>query len=441
MRSSKNLFISAALALLLNSGLAGAEVSGTVTNKTTNSGSSGDTVALVDIQAGMAVAASTTTDSSGRYTLKTPGMGAYLVRVTHQGASFFIAAPQGETPGDVTVYDVAAKVDGVGVDADMFLIEAAGGMLRIHERILIRNTSLPPKAQFSDKTFEVALPAGAELDMASTSRPGGMSTTTRLVPLAEKGHYTFNTPIQPSQGEKETMFELQYHLAYNGKYIFRPALLTPADHLIVYLPLGMELGSAQGASFQATPEDPKVQTFVARNVTPGQAIAFTVSGEGQMQASSAQSDLSGSARAEDSLPGHDGISASIGAPDRLAQYKGWILGVLALLLAGSLAFLLWRGRARSKSIGISGNERPSSVPQESPRGSPTSHAIIGNVIPAGGSALLDTLKEELFRIEKERLTGNLSEGEYSNIKVGIEAVLKRLMRESGSITEPANKLP
>jgi hypothetical protein len=36
-----------------------------------------------------------------------------LVRVTHQGAGYFIAAPQGGAPGDIPVYDVAAKVQGV----------------------------------------------------------------------------------------------------------------------------------------------------------------------------------------------------------------------------------------------------------------------------------------------------------------------------------------
>src|SRR5487761_2672439 len=126
------------LALLLAGAMAhAATITGTVTNKTTGKPSAGDSVVLVDVQAGMADAATATTDAQGHYSLQSPGMGAYLIRVNHQGATYFIAAPQGSGPGDVTVFDVAPKLDNVGIDADMLLIEGAGGMLRVQERYLV----------------------------------------------------------------------------------------------------------------------------------------------------------------------------------------------------------------------------------------------------------------------------------------------------------------
>src|ERR1017187_10318355 len=94
-----------ALALLLTGGLAqAASITGTVTNKTNNKPSAGDTVVLVDVQAGMSEAATATTNSSGKYSLDAPAMGPYLIRVNHQGGTYFIAAPQGVAPGDVNVY-------------------------------------------------------------------------------------------------------------------------------------------------------------------------------------------------------------------------------------------------------------------------------------------------------------------------------------------------
>jgi hypothetical protein len=48
----------------------------------------------VDVQAGMAEVAHATTDARGKYTLTLPGNSPYLIRVTHQGAGYFIAAPQ-----------------------------------------------------------------------------------------------------------------------------------------------------------------------------------------------------------------------------------------------------------------------------------------------------------------------------------------------------------
>src|SRR3954466_13929958 len=79
-----------------------AAVTGTVTNKTTGKPSAGDDVVLVDVQAGMNEAATAKTDSNGQYSLQVPAggnLGAYLVRVSHQGATYFIAAPQGGTGG------------------------------------------------------------------------------------------------------------------------------------------------------------------------------------------------------------------------------------------------------------------------------------------------------------------------------------------------------
>ena len=99
-----------------------ATVAGTVTDKTTGKPAAGDVVVLVDVQAGMREVAHATTDASGHYQIDEPGSGPYLVRVTHQGAGYFIAAPQGGGPGDITVYDVAAKVDGVSIEADVLEI-------------------------------------------------------------------------------------------------------------------------------------------------------------------------------------------------------------------------------------------------------------------------------------------------------------------------------
>lgn len=204
MRSPRFSFVSLVFTSLTSVALANAaSFTGTVTNKTNGKPSAGDTVVLVDVQAGMSDAASATTNSAGKYTLESPGMGPYLIRVNHQGGTYFIAAPQGGGAGDITVYDVAAKVDGVGIDADMLLVEAGGGMLRVHERYLVRNASLPPKAQFSNNTFEVVIPTDAELDGASATRPGGLGTNTHLLPLGPKGHYSFNVPIQPNQGKRK----------------------------------------------------------------------------------------------------------------------------------------------------------------------------------------------------------------------------------------------
>src|ERR1017187_9548753 len=86
--------------LLSGSLIQAAPINGTVTNKTNGKPSAGDTVVLVDVGAGMSEAASAKTDAAGDYSLTAPGTGPYLVRATHQGGTYFIAAPQGGGPGD-----------------------------------------------------------------------------------------------------------------------------------------------------------------------------------------------------------------------------------------------------------------------------------------------------------------------------------------------------
>lgn len=445
MKIAKAFFLSAAFCLSTFSIPArAATFAGTVTNKTTNRPSSGDAVVLVDVQAGMADVARAVTDGAGQYSLSAPGMGPYLIRVTHQGGSYFIAAPQGGASGNVTVYDVAAKVDGVSIDADMFLLEAAGGMLRVHERFLVRNTSLPPRAQFSDKTFELVIPKGAEIDGASATRPGGLATNTRLTPLSEKGHFTFNVPIQPDQDQKETLFEVQYHLPYSGKYTLSPSVLMTIDNLVVYAAKGISFKAAPGSSFQAVQQDPRVQTFIARNVKPGQAIGFSISGEGQMpqdaQSSAMPSqggmaDPGGASDGTGTGPG-GGIGAPIGSPDPLTRYKWWILAFLALILIVAAEFLL-RKKSQSPVGAVADSQnaparlralapaRVSTNPQTRPATNPAESA-------GESGTLLNLIKDEMFAIEREKLSGDLPADEYIAIKTGLDALLRRTLRGAKS---------
>ncbi|WP_348263417.1 carboxypeptidase-like regulatory domain-containing protein [Telmatobacter sp. DSM 110680] len=421
----KILRMTAALTLSAAASAHAAAVNGTVTNKTTNKPAAGDKVTLVDPSAGMADAASTVTDTAGQFRLQTPGNASYLIRVEHQGGTYFIAAPQGGSPADITVYDVGEKVDGVGIDADMLLIEAGRGTLRVRERYLVRNLSSPPRTQFSDKTFEIVLPDGAQLDEAAATRPGGLGTRTHLIPLAQTGHYTFNVPIQPDQGEKETLFEVQYHFVYNGRHALAARPQMMADNVVVYTAKGIEFAPQGGSRFQATQEDPKVETHVVRNVHPGEEISFTVSGEGEMPV-----DATGSAMQPASSPGGGrpggGIGTPIASPDPLTGSKSWLLGGFAVLLAG-IAFFVLRRRADGE---ISTNRTPVaevfplSDVMENPRATVQLPPTIQ--VERQGS-LLETLKEELFALEQDKIAGLLSAEEYAQAKAGLQAVLKRVL--------------
>jgi hypothetical protein len=421
MKSTQLLRILALSLLFMGTLAQAAPITGTVTNKTNGKPAAGDTVVLVDVQAGMSEAATTKTDARGHYSLNEPGSGPYLIRATHQGAGYFIAAPQGGAPGDITVYDVAAKVDGVIIDEDVVgVVEASNGQLRVVERYSVHNSSTPPRTQWSPRSFELVLPAEAVVDGVSAQRPGPSSlpTTVKLDPDGPKGHYAINFPIQPDDGEKGTLFQIEYEVPYSsGKFTFHPEVSIPARTLWVVLPKSMTFASGTGSVFQSAPQDPGFQTFVAKNALPGKALEFTVSGSGSMPREDQGAQGSQAAGAPGNQPG-GGIGNPIGTPDPLTKYKGWILAGFALLLAAAAAFLLRKQAALTGAPQPAPNAAAGVATTQPPSATPA----------AGNAALLNILKEELFALESEKASGTISASEYAEVKAGLEAVLKRALK-------------
>ncbi len=113
-----------------------------------------------------------------------------------------------------------------------------------------------------------------------------------------------------------------------------------------------------------------------------------------------------------SRPG-GGIGAPITTPDPLTKYKWWILAGLALLLAAAAAFLL----RKQPGAPAAGAVQTSAVQAFAP------------ATPAGlNASLLNVLKEELFALESEKLSGTISASEYAEIKAALETVLKRALK-------------
>jgi hypothetical protein len=431
MKSIQFVFRTFALSVLFAGALAQATtVTGTVTNKTTGKPTVGDPVVLVDVQVGMGEVAHATTDANGHYALTEPGNGPYLVRVTHQGAGYFIAAPQGAAPGDITVYDVAPKVQGVFIEADVLEVESDNGQLKVTERYFVHNTSTPPTTQWSAKSFEVVLPSDAIVDGVGGQRPNGLPTSIKLDSDGPKGHYAFNFPIQPDDGDKDTLFQLAYHVPYSsGKYTFNAQVTLPADNLAVLLPKSMTFTPGSGAAFKSVPEDPNVQTFLVKNAAPGKPVEFTIAGNGsipreqqgapagqQPAGMGAQDNGSGAQNASTAAPGNQpggGIGNPINTPDPLSKYKWWILGGLAMLLAAAAAFLL-RKPAGAPATGAVAD------------GGAAAYAAFG--APASKhTLLLNALKEELFAVESEKINGTIAPEEYAKVKAALETVLKRAL--------------
>jgi hypothetical protein len=201
--------------------------------------------------------------------------------------------------------------------------------------------------------------------------------------------------------------------------------MLPTQSIGILLPKSMTFAAGSGSTFQSVPEDPNVQTYVAKNAVPGKTLEFTVSGTGSMPREQ-QADNGGQAAAGaggqagvPSGPG-GGIGTPINTPDPLSKYKWWILGGLALLMAAAAAFLL-----RKPVPAVAGGPAiyepgTAAAPVYAPPSSPA----------AKSTALLNALKEELFSLESEKLSGTLAPAEYAEIKTALEIVLKRALKHS-----------
>ena len=114
-------------------------------------------------------------------------------------------------------------------------------------------------------------------------------------------------------------------------------------------------------------------------------------------------------------------ASPINTPDPLSKYKWWILGGLALVFVAAAAFFL------RKPAGA-----PGVVAQVPDAGVAASVSTASHAAPPASKngALLSVLKEELFALESEKLTGVVSPAEYAETKAALEIVLKRALKHN-----------
>jgi hypothetical protein len=408
---NKSLWITL-FALLISAAAAAATLTGTVTNGTTNKPSAGDEVILIKLAGGMEEAAHTKTDSQGKFSLPLPDDGMHLIRVVHQGVTYHQPAPPGTSSVNVEVYDVNPKVQGVKAVADLMYLQAGKGDLAVMRLFAVDNTSQPPRTQMNDANFEFFAPENAEIVEAQAQTAGGQWVNSQPVPQREKGRYAFVFPLRPGQ----TQFRITYHLAYSGKATLDPKLIYPLQHFVTIIPRSLGFTPSRTGAYEdkQPPDLPGAIAEVASNAKPGQNLAFEISGEGalqdQSQNASNESGSTGSpAASADNRPG-GGLGKPGDDPDPMDQYRWWLLGGFAIVLAGGAVYI-----TRSRGAAAT------------PTTAPVASAPIGTA-SAGSGALLNVLKDELFQLELEHQEGKISDQEYATAKTALDQTLARAIK-------------
>jgi hypothetical protein len=409
-----------ALSLTAAAAFAAAPITGVVTNKTTGKPSAGDEVTLLSLAQGMQESSHTKSDSRGRFSLDVPEDGMHVIRVTHDKTTYFHAMTPGSNTADIDVYDSAPAVEGVTNAVLEYHLEGVNGELHVVEVMQVLNKSAPARTQFGPDGFQFYLPTNAVITRTGAITDQGMPIQTPAVPLGDPGHYKFLFPIRPG----ETQFGIIYTLPYSGSLKFTPKLASPVTTFAVLVPKSMKITPGPSSPLQLSTDgsNPSANTYIAQNVSPSQALDFTVSGLGELprdaEQSAQQSSDNGTtvAATDNKMPGKglDNPLDPNGDRDVWGKYKWWILFGLAALLAVAAAFLLRKPAAPAEAT------TPS---QETPS--------------TRSSSLLTTLKEEMFALETDRLQNRISDADYAAQKVALDIILRRALERS----QPAAPTP
>jgi hypothetical protein len=371
----------------------------------------------------MEEAARTKTDAQGKFSFKLDDAGGpHLIRAIHQGVTYHRMAPPGSTSIELQVYDVAKKVDGINVTADLMYLQAGKGELAVMRLFAVDNSSKPPRTQMNEQNFEFYLPNGAQIDSAQAQTSGGQAVNTAPVPEAEKGRYAFVFPLRPGT----TQFQVTYHVPYDGKANLDPKPLYALEHFVVILPQSIQFSSAQAGVYEEKqpPTPPGAIAEVAAKVKPGQALAFAISGIGMLQEENSASEGDGSgtvaapqARTRDSRPG-GGLGPPIDAPDPLEKYRWFILGGFAIVLTAGAVYIV--GRSKSSSASDLASDLLATAAPSTTKPSSTGRSGL----------LLEALKEELFQLEVDHKQGRISQPDYEKAKAALDQTLERALARS-----------
>lgn len=392
--------------LLMSACAFATQITGTVTNASTNKASAGDEVVLLSLANGMDELAKTKTDSHGHYAFNVPDDGAqHLIRVARQSVHYFKGVPPGTSTVDITVYDAATQVEGLVTDARVFHLQASGSNMDVQEQYILNNQSQPPRTKIGNQTFAITLPDGAQMGEASLTGPSGMPVTVAAVPSGAKDRYDYDFPLRPGQ----TRFEVTYKVPYSGSHEFSLKPESPLSELGVLLPKSMKFTGTSPAFSQDRDEE-GLAVFFAKNVPANQEVKFSVSGEGLIPTEPPAGGNPGQPTGE---------SSSTPIPSSSGGTSGtlwFIVGALVILIGGG-GFVMWRKSAAA---------RAAAQDPKAARAASKTKAQAQAAKPQGD--MLDVLKDELFQLETDRVSGKISQEDYEKSKAGLDTLFRRQMK-------------
>jgi hypothetical protein len=391
---------------------------GTVINRTTGQPVPNTAVDLLSPTGGMALLASVKSDAQGHFTASNDAIGSVpiLIRVTYQEVGFNTFAPPGRPNVDVEVFNVSKDPKTITPDSHVVIFQPKGDKLIGAEEYNVKNTSQPPAAFFrTEGNFDFEIPdKGALQGVAATSGAMGMDVPQASIDKG-KNRYAIAYAFRPG----ETNIRLSYDLPYpnNSATVKLPASYG-GMRLLLVAPPGVAL---TGDGVTSAGQEQGMNVFLHDPLAAKGSLTVSVSGVPTQQpadASAGPPPQEGNSRTES--PSQE-VSM---APPRIDDLKlPLLVGLVALFALG--AILLSR-----KQVVVAPAAEPEveAVPLSKNAAKKKKAADIVESVKQSANANLESLKEEIFRLELRKQAGTISDEEYVRDKTRVEKQLRDLVR-------------
>jgi hypothetical protein len=413
-------------------------VKGVVTNRTTGKPAANVDVALLNPQSGMSQIASTKSDAQGQFTFDNPAIGAgmVLIQATFQGVHFNSPLPPGRPNADVDIYDLSHDPKIINVVSHVVIFEPRENNKLIGaEEYNVENSSQPPQAFFrTDGNFVFAIPPDGALQQVATTGSTGMPVVQAPIEKGN-GRYAIAYAFRPGTTDVRLSYDLPY--PGNSTTVKLPAAF-PGMKLLIVAPPGV---TVTGSGLQPAGQEQGMMVYLHPPLAANEILSLTLSGVGAPQPAEADNQSGQQQNQQEGNSRSQGPEVQA-VPARLDDLK-WplLIGILALFALG--AFLLSRKKivvAAGPAIEDEAESRPAAAPS-SKKSAPASAKAITNLPAAQNetnssvasvqhqvNASLDSLKDEMFRLELRHQAGTISDEDYTRERTRIESVLRNLVR-------------
>ena len=425
------------VALLTASTASAGTVNGTVVNRTTGKPTPNVDLTLLSPTQGMREIASAKSDAQGRFTATSDaiGMGPVLIRATYHDVSFNTFLPPGRPEVEVEIYEISSDPKTISVPSHVVIFQPQGDRLVGAEEYSIQNASQPPAAYFrTEGNFDFAIPENGTIGQVTTTSSMGMPVNQAAIDKG-KGRFAIAYPFRPGQTNVRLSYELPY--PNNAATLKLPAAY-PGMKLLVVAPPGV---TVTGDGLTSAGQEQGMMVFTHDPLAPKTALSVSLSGVGSPQSAA------GAGQGQDNPP-QEGNSRTgpevTAAPSRLDDFKWYLFGGLAALFAMG-AILLTRKQVvvaegsaddaapsvkPAKSTTPSKSKKSPPLPQPTPSAAPanSNSSKAAAAIEQQVSVSMDSLKDQIFRLELRRQAGTISEEDYAREKAQVEKLLRDLVR-------------